>query len=162
MPAPSIEALFAFEDEIESAIQEMFTAIPYNCYRQRDADSVATPFVTVQLSGCIETGEPRFKTLGSVSVPYPQGWTGTLTMQVVTKRGAAGTSHTTELSKVRRYMAEFQARLTSVELRYHGIREISATASSPQIAVDEDHDVTSLSYSIKWMILTGAWPTLTP
>lgn len=154
MPAPTIDALFAFEDEIESAIQEMFTAIPYNAYRQRDTDSKGTPFVTVQLAVGGETGRIH----QGATVFYPDAWTGTLTIGVVTTRGAAGISHTTEVSKVRRYMAEWTARLTSVQLPYHAIAEISASGTSPQIEGDKDHDLSLLTYTIKWMIRTTAWP----
>lgn len=155
MPAPSIDALFAFEDEIESAIKALFTAIPYNAYRQRDGDSKGTPFVTVQLAVGGETGRIR----QGATIKYPDAWTGTLTIGIVTKRGAAGVSHTTEVSKVRRYMVEWESRLTSVQLPYHAIAEISATGTSPQIAGDEDHDLSLLSYAIKWMIRTTEWPT---
>jgi len=156
--APSVETLYQFEDEIESAIVEMFDAIPFNCYRQQDTDNKATPFVAVQLVMGAEQGRTHTRTVGSTTYYMPDFFSGTLNLAVVTGRNQNAASHVSYVAKVRRYMAEWTARLTSVQLRYHQIARIDMQSTAPNISAEQDHDMTMLSYAIEFEINKNVWP----
>lgn len=154
MPAANIETLYQFENSLESAAKSILTtSASLTSYRQRDTDSVATPWAAVQLSGVRADGNVHM--IGDVG--WPSSFEGSLRVVVVTNRGQNSASHTGYVGKVRRYLYDITL-WTLVLLPYHKVWSVMETGTAPIISGDENHDATEITFQVKWLIIEGEWP----
>jgi Flp pilus assembly protein TadG len=154
MPAANIETLYQFENALEAAAKSILTtSASLTAYRQRDTDTVATPWAAVQLSGVRADG--NFHMIGDVG--WPSSFDGQLRVVVVTNRGQNAASHITYVGKVRRNLYDLTL-WTSVLLPNHKVWSVMETGTSPQISGDENQDATEITFALKWLIIESEWP----
>jgi hypothetical protein len=154
MPAANIETLFQFENALETAVKTILAAIPLTAYRQRDVDEVATPWAAIQLSG---TRAERAAHLNG-SVTWPDGFSGSLRVVIVTNRGQNAASHTTYVGKVRKAIYDL-TNFTTGLLPYHKVWNAMETGTNPTVTADQNEDASEITFKLDWLIREDAWPT---
>lgn len=154
MPAAStIEELYQFENSLESAAKSILAAVPLNAYRQRDTDEVATPWAAIQLSGT--RAERAAHVIDDVA--WPDGFSGSLRVVIVTNRGQNAASHTTYVGKVRRALYDLP-NWTALLLPYHKVWNVMETGTAPTPIEDQNQDASEITFKVDWLIRETAWP----
>ena len=154
MPAPDYETIYSFEDAIEAAVQTVLNAAGLKCYFQREIISVTTPYVAIQFVAGAATEH-----YAAVAGDYrPDIWGGSLHLQVVTDRTNNNLGHGLYRSQVRKLMAVDATFKNAVLLPYHEVFFIMESGTTPAIRTEDDLDVSTLSYTVKFGIRAGQWP----
>lgn len=157
MSAPSIEAIFQFEEAIENAAKSILTnSAGLTAYRQHDTGNVSAPFVALQLSGVTATETQHADGSGN---GWPSDMSATLHATVITNRVKEGgtSTHNATLGKVRRYLYDL-SQWSDALLPYHKIWLVMENGSSPTSSDDDRLDMTALSFQIRILIRDQAWP----
>ena len=154
MPAPDLETIYDFEGNIEPGLVTLLTALSLSAYTQREVSQIVTPYVMVQLAVGASTEH-----YAAFAGDYrPDVWNSTLQIQVVTSRANTNLSHTAYRAKVRKALAVDADYKNSTTFPYHEIFSVLESGTTPSILTEDNLDVSSLAYSLKFGIRSGAWP----
>ncbi|NBR87387.1 MAG: hypothetical protein EB141_13340 [Verrucomicrobia bacterium] len=153
MPASDRQTLYQFENAIEAAAKSIIVAIPLNAYRQRDSDTVATPWAMIQLHGTRAAGAVHM--IGDVG--WPSDFEATLAVTIRTNRGQNASSHTNYVGKVREAMYNL-TNWNAVRLPYHTVWSVMESGTTIGLDQEERQDITEISFTIKFLINEAAWP----
>lgn len=163
MPAPSIQALYDFETQIETAwataFAEKFTELDITCAvgKSRDRDIETTPRVEISLS----LGGPLTQrtTAGQASPKQvPNAFTGTLTVSVVTTRETNSDDHG-PIRGVVRYLLSGANQVVGIsKLPYLQVLDMEPAGSAPSVNEEKNLDSTDMAYAITFAIRNDAWP----
>lgn len=160
--AANIQTLYQVEQYVEQAFETVLEAVGLTVHQQRDTGTFALPFASVKLQLGEASDTLYYNTVESKW--YDQLWIGSqLQITLITDRLDAtqqGTTHREWLGKLRQTMSEYVTGVTTVELPYHGLSEVRAGGTFPELDLDKKHDVSRIVYNIGAIgILPAAWPT---
>ena len=154
MAAPDLDTLFDFETQIETAIDTVLTTAGLTATKQRDTSDLASPFVAVQFV--------QGETLGNLyihtdSVKREDRWNGEIILTITTQRQKNNSSHATYRKAIRKEFANWQNQINA-QLTYLILLDCKTMGSTPEIAVDENHDQSVMRYGTPFAIRSSAWP----
>lgn len=156
MPAPSFAACYQFEDAIESAVKTLLNNNSVTCYAQRDDDTLATPFASVQFVTGAAT--EHWSGLLSDGTERPDMFQGTLSIGIATDRDSNSATHATYRGKIRDLLYRFQTTITAALLPYHAILRVMETGTTPATATEDNHDISTINFNLWFQIRPEAWP----
>ena len=165
MPATNLYDLYKFEDVIEQAMAVLLTANSITNAIQRGTASAATPRVEIKL--VVGAQDARYYMRGTTPNYYgtPKSWIGNLTFTIITNRNLNSSTHTTYRSKIRMLMHNrfsttyWSSAFLSTNLPYHEIVDHEETGSTEEVQSEDNLDISSITFAIKFAIKDDAWPT---
>lgn len=156
MPAASIQALYDFEAEIETAIKTACTAASVTAVIQRETGDVATPYVAIQFVQGAGMGHLHKHD----SVWREDKWEGEVQITIRTERSQNNATHATYRKAIRKVMSEWQVATTGINalLTYLRLLDCKTAGNSPEINTEENIDESTMRYSTPFEIKSSAWP----
>jgi hypothetical protein len=161
-PAPNLEtAIYDRETAIETAVQTVLTAAGVASFIQREADPLTGIRVNIQWADAGTQGHESEVTPGQFAF---DAWLGQLRLEIITPRYAPNdanydpTVHGTTRGTVRLAMQYFRGSLNADVLPYHVLVKIREAATQPSVVVEEDSDLSAISFDCILAVRTGAWP----
>ena len=168
MAAQDFDALYNFEDQIETAIAAVLVAAlaagptPIACQvlTSRDFATKQTPRLEVEFA----TGKAmNQRTTAGQANPrqVPSAFEGTLTVSVVTDRQ---TEQSVAVHGILRGRARFNLSaaaqpFTSINIPNLQILDMLPANTVPGMQTDKEEDITAMSYSVMFGIQNNAWPS---
>lgn len=140
----TVENLYQFEDQLESAIATVLNAGGVTSYVQRQDVELATPFVAVQC----RIGEVQGYQAFSELVVRPVAWRFAISLKITTNRhiDILDPHHISWRAKIRHLMYGYQTSFLSSILPYHEIGEMTETGTSASVIPDMDFDVSEIAF----------------
>lgn len=164
MPAPDIATLLDYETILEDAIAAYLVS-------RHASWQVLTDRTLPAQEAKLETprAEVAFALTGSGSAEHQAGnrpdekyyeshKIGSLSVRVVARRGGAGQSLGQMRGALREDMLPRTLALTSVNIPYYEILDVTESSSSPAIFADNDEIITELTWAVHFFIKPDAWP----
>jgi hypothetical protein len=160
--ASDIQTLYQVEQYVEQAFETVLEDVGLTVHQQRDTATLSLPFAAVRLSLGTASDQLYYNTVESKW--YDQLWENSqLQITLISDRldtTQQGTTHREWLGKLRKAMSEYATGVTTTELPYHGLSEVRAGGTFPELDLDKKHDVSRIVYNIGAIgILPAAWPS---
>lgn len=164
LPAPDLERLFEFENQLESGFVTLLSNAGINAFSSRGTDTLQSPYVSLYCTAGAVLQNHQYIRQGSPSLAFYDWFEGTLTTEIVTNRISDSEeipiSHTVMLGKVRKALALPWVKYgwpADSCLQLPDIRQ-SDTADTWE---DEDSlDHTIINWYINFQIKPAAWPVV--
>lgn len=157
MPAPDLDTLYKFEDNIETAVVTVLTALSVTCKKQREDVTRVTPMVSVQVA----MGEARPD--HGYQSPADNQWRydmfrGAIRLELVTNRNDNNSQHPTLRATIRKAFSKDGA-FDASNLPYYTVWNLRPTGTSPEVETEDRHDVSTMDYEFELWIKPDAWPS---
>ena len=126
-------------------------------YTQRDTDEVTTPYASVQyVTGAATSHESALLSDGSRRFDT---WDGNLSIGIATNRDKDKLDdHTTLRGRIRNLIYDWRNTITDALLPYHSILNVIESGTTPATAADDNHDVSTITFQLKFQVTPSAWP----
>jgi hypothetical protein len=164
MAAPDIPTLLDYETNLEDALTAYLVSrhATWQVLTDRTAPAaegkLRTPRVEVAFT-LTGSGTAEHQAGNRPDEPYYESEKiGTLTVSVVAQRGASGQSLGQMRGALREDMLPRTLALTSVNVPYYEILDVTETGSTPSIFADNDEIISELTWSLRFFIKPAAWP----
>lgn len=157
MAAPDFPTLYDFETQMDGAWTDYLIANGVPAVKQRGASVLATPRVEVKFT----TGAASGSMHGFAAAEYkprPDRFAGTLSLVVATNRSKNDSGHGTSRGTVRGFVADFLRVQTTENLPYLWIFDIMDSGTSETVDDENNADISTLTFNIKFGIRSDAWP----
>lgn len=157
MAAPDYETIFDVEDQVESACKRVLERdYLFKAFTQFETRDLPDERVDIQLKLGASQGHKGFYAPGRA---VRDAWNATLTFAVWTERKEGKrTLHGRRRARIRMACEYFLDKFKESELPYHALSSITHRASDPSVSVEDDLDVSVLTYDLIVSVRTDAWP----
>lgn len=153
MKATTLKELLVINTGVEAALKARFTPL-LKTLVQRDAEDIPAECLEVQFLQGAWTGHWGVTPLGKME---HAAWTYQLRVNVRTKRVADPQALHSDYTGAMRELLR-AAFLDPDLLPFHSLASMDEQSASEQVAVADDQDVSSLSYSGLIVVKDDAWP----
>lgn len=162
MPAPSVKALLDYETNFEDALAAyyatVFTGLQILTPRTPAtvAQALVTPRVTIKME-ITGTGSAEEKPDGDAEY-YEAHKLGVITIEAIVRRNASGQSLGVARGQIRESMLPRTHALTTTNLPYYEVLDITEGSCVPEIEEDNDEIKTVLKFPVEFAIMPEQWP----
>lgn len=155
MPAPTLAALYKFEEQLETGFNAILQGTTGNVYFRRSTDVKATPWIDV----LVVAGAA----LGHIYNDPDAGqdedmFAASLECTICTSRSKNNSDHHTMLAAVRTALMPSSGDYNVTNFPYLTVMEIVPGPSSYEVDQDTGCDMTTLQYDFFFAIRPTAWP----
>lgn len=159
MPAPTLQAIFQFEDAVTAALVAAFNAdatLGNIAYGPRQLATLPKARIDVEAFGFAKASEAQ---VFAQSRWWDQHYAGDVSVTIVTQRStAAAANHATRVGRVRALMSPKSQILTTTNLPYYEVLSVEQTNSSYSFEDETDTDRTELVFTVHLGVLPSAFP----